>query len=89
MVEQVIDKFGKVDILVNNAAIINKTEGILNIPEEEWDRVLDINLKGEFLCCQAVVPHMRKKRDTGAWYQFVNHFVQIIDGKGMATEMGM
>jgi NAD(P)-dependent dehydrogenase (short-subunit alcohol dehydrogenase family) len=62
MVEQVIGKFGKVDILVNNAGIGPLPRSIMDVSEEDWDRVLDINLKGVFLCCKAVVPHMKKKR---------------------------
>jgi NAD(P)-dependent dehydrogenase (short-subunit alcohol dehydrogenase family) len=62
MVGQVISKFGKVDILVNDAGIGPLPKPFTNIPEEEWDRVLAINLKGVFLCCKAVVPHMKEKR---------------------------
>ena len=61
MVERVINKFGKVDILVNNAGIGPLPKSITDISDEEWDRVLAINLKGEFLCCRAVVPHMKEK----------------------------
>lgn len=67
MVDQVIRKFGKVDILVNNAGGIPKDlKGgggtIDNITEEQWDKVLALNLKGYVLCCKAVVPHMKEKR---------------------------
>jgi 3-oxoacyl-[acyl-carrier protein] reductase len=62
MVEQVIRKFGKVDILVNNAGIAATPKSITEITEEEWDRVLAVNLKGVFLCCKAVVPHMKERR---------------------------
>jgi NAD(P)-dependent dehydrogenase (short-subunit alcohol dehydrogenase family) len=62
MVRRVIDKFGKVDILVNNAGIAASPKSFTEITEEEWDRVLAINLKGVFLCCKAVVPHMKEKR---------------------------
>lgn len=52
-----LEKFGRIDGLVNNAAIApNGT--ILETSEGTWDRVLDVNLKGMFLCCKAVVPHM-------------------------------
>jgi len=61
MVDQVISKLGKVDILVNNAAIGGVPKSITDISEEEWDRLLAINLKGVFLCCKAVVPHMKEK----------------------------
>ena len=62
MVGQAISKFGKVDILVNNAGIGPMPKSISDVSEEEWDRVLAVNLKGEFLCCKAVVPHMKEKR---------------------------
>ena len=59
MIEKIIKRFGKIDILVNNAGVSYKTKGgvkvpFLEIPEEQWDRVLTINLKGMFLCAQKV-----------------------------------
>lgn len=48
---------GRVDILVNNAGTVGRSS-IVAMPEEEWDRVLDTNLKGTFLCTQAFVPSM-------------------------------
>jgi 3-oxoacyl-[acyl-carrier protein] reductase len=62
MVAQVMHRFGKIDILVNNAGIGGVPKSIIDVSEEEWDRLLSINLKGVFLCCRAVVPHMREKR---------------------------
>jgi 3-oxoacyl-[acyl-carrier protein] reductase len=62
MVNQALKKFGKVDILVNNAGIGLHPGPITAVSEEDWDRVLAINLKGVFLCCKAVVPSMQKKR---------------------------
>jgi NAD(P)-dependent dehydrogenase (short-subunit alcohol dehydrogenase family) len=61
MVGEVIEKFGKVDILVNNAGIGPLPKSISEVSEEDWETVLAINLKGVFLCCKAVVPHMKKK----------------------------
>ena len=61
MVDFALSNFGKVDILVNNAGTI-KDNLIENISEEDWDLVLDINLKGAFLCTQAVVPGMKKNK---------------------------
>ena len=55
------DRFGKIDILFNNAGICTHTK-IEDISEEEWNRMLDINLRGVFFCCQAVVPIMKKQR---------------------------
>jgi len=62
MVGQVIGKFGKLDILVNNAGIPGgMPRSVVDISEEDWDRVLNTNLKGTFLCSKAVVPYMKEK----------------------------
>jgi L-rhamnose 1-dehydrogenase len=53
MVEAVVQRWGRIDILVNNAAIC-PFMGFLEMPEDLWDEVLDVNLKGYFLCSQAV-----------------------------------
>ena len=50
MVAHTIDKFGRLDFAVNNAGIEGELQGIADFSEENWDRVLDINLKGTFLC---------------------------------------
>jgi NAD(P)-dependent dehydrogenase (short-subunit alcohol dehydrogenase family) len=50
MVKHTIETFGRLDYAVNNAGIEGQFSGITDLPEEEWDRVLDINLKGTFLC---------------------------------------
>lgn len=52
MVTAALDRFGRVDYLVNNAGLITMTP-FLELPEEEWDLVMDVNLKGQFLCAQA------------------------------------
>jgi NAD(P)-dependent dehydrogenase (short-subunit alcohol dehydrogenase family) len=57
LVEKALRHFGRVDILVNNAGFLRQ-QPFLNIPEEEWDMTLDINLKAPFLLSQAVFPHM-------------------------------
>ena len=62
MIDQVITKFGKIDILVNNAAISPPENSIADITEEEWDKVLAVNLKSVFLCCKAVLPYMKKQK---------------------------
>jgi 3-oxoacyl-[acyl-carrier protein] reductase len=66
MVEQTIKEFGKVDILVNNAAVFATIPisrvGIEDLSEEEWDLVYRVNMKGMFLVSKAVVPHMKKQR---------------------------
>jgi NAD(P)-dependent dehydrogenase (short-subunit alcohol dehydrogenase family) len=50
MVAHAIETFGRLDYAVNNAGIEGQLSGITDLPEEEWDRVLNINLKGNFLC---------------------------------------
>jgi NAD(P)-dependent dehydrogenase (short-subunit alcohol dehydrogenase family) len=67
MVRQTVTDLGGVDILVNNAGIAT-TELVEDLDEETWRGVLDVNLTGPFLCCKAVLPHMRRKR----WGRIVN-----------------
>ena len=55
---QVVDQFGALDILVNNAGVIGTDTPVVDLAEDDWDRVLDVNLKGTFLCSQAAVRHM-------------------------------
>jgi len=59
-VGQVLARWGRIDILVNNAGIYEVLP-IEAISEEQWDRVLAVNLKGAFLCCQAVIPTMKRQ----------------------------
>jgi len=61
MVGAILAHFGKVDILVNNAGIA-RDKLILRMTEEDWDAVLNINLKGTFNCTKAVVRHMSKQK---------------------------
>jgi len=58
MVAETIKQFGRVDILVNNAGIESPPTLLKDIPEEVWDRVMSVNLKGVFFCCKAVIPQM-------------------------------
>ncbi|MCE8423627.1 MAG: 3-oxoacyl-[acyl-carrier-protein] reductase [Candidatus Methanoperedens sp.] len=57
VVKDTIDKYGKIDVLINNAGIIQDAL-IVKMTEEQWDRVISINLKGPFNCIQAVVEPM-------------------------------
>mgnify|MGYP001205760735 FL=1 len=57
MTDTAIDYFGKVDVLVNNAGS-RIVKPILDHSEDDWQRMLDVNLTGHFHCCQAVLPHM-------------------------------
>ena len=62
MIKQVIEKFGKIDVLVNNAGI-TKDALLIRMKEEEFDKVIQVNLKGTFNVTKAVVPYMMKKRE--------------------------
>ena len=61
LLDATLERFGRVDILVNNAGI-TRDKLILRMTEEDWDAVLDTNLKGAFLCAKAVAPRMLKQR---------------------------
>lgn len=61
MVKKTVEKWGKIDILVNNAGIV-EFKPFLELTEEDWDKTLDINLKGYFLCAQAAAKEMAKQK---------------------------
>lgn len=61
MVKKVVDQFGTLDILVNNAGI-TRDNLLMRMKEEDWDAVIDTNLKGVFLCTKAVSRQMMKQR---------------------------
>jgi len=56
-VDTMVQRFGRIDILVNNAGIIAR-ESILELSLETWQRVMDVNVNGTFICSKAVIPHM-------------------------------
>ncbi|MBA3415087.1 MAG: glucose 1-dehydrogenase [Chloroflexia bacterium] len=60
MTERVVAEFGGIDILVNNAAVYQR-RAWTEIREEEWDRILDTNLKGYWLCARAAYPSLRER----------------------------
>jgi NAD(P)-dependent dehydrogenase (short-subunit alcohol dehydrogenase family) len=59
MVERTIREFGQIDILFNNAGIIRRAT-VLNLNEEDWDRVMAVNVKSVYLLSREVIPHMQK-----------------------------
>jgi meso-butanediol dehydrogenase/(S,S)-butanediol dehydrogenase/diacetyl reductase len=61
VVQAAIDRFGKVDVLVNNAGVISVAP-VMAMTEEQWDLIMDVNVKGTFLCSKAVAPHMMQRR---------------------------
>lgn len=62
MVDRTIKEFGYLDILVNNAGVESHPVLTHELSEENWDRVINVNLKGVFLCCQAVIPQMMRQK---------------------------
>jgi NAD(P)-dependent dehydrogenase (short-subunit alcohol dehydrogenase family) len=70
MARAVLDAYGRIDVLVNNAAIFSTLEmrPFEEIPLDEWERVLRVNLTGPFLCARAVAPAMRK----AGWGRIIN-----------------
>jgi 3-oxoacyl-[acyl-carrier protein] reductase len=61
VVKQVLEQWGKIDILVNNAGI-TRDRLLLRMTLEDWDEVLDVDLRGAFLCTKYVMPHLIKHR---------------------------
>jgi 3-oxoacyl-[acyl-carrier protein] reductase len=82
LVEQVLSSFGHIDILINNAGV-TRDGLLLRMSEADWDFVLNINLKGAFICTQAVLRHMIKQR----WGRIVNlaSVVGLIGNAGQAN----
>jgi 3-oxoacyl-[acyl-carrier protein] reductase len=64
MVAAVLDRYGAVDVLINNASLMSTLQrrSWLEIPVEEWDRVMAVNLRGMFLCCRAAFPSMKAQK---------------------------
>jgi 3-oxoacyl-[acyl-carrier protein] reductase len=66
LARETAEKFGRIDVLVNNAAIYVTQKlwkgPVEDLALEEWDRVIEVNLKGVFLCCKAVIPYMKQQR---------------------------
>jgi 3-oxoacyl-[acyl-carrier protein] reductase len=82
LVDQVIDRFGRIDVLINNAAIvphfawgIPRWSRISDMDKEFWDRVIQTNLGGTFLCTKHVLPHMEARRS--------GHIINMYGGGGI------
>ena len=78
LVDTTRGRFGDVDILVNNAGVLRRT-GILALEEDEWDLVLNVNLKGTYLCTRAVLPAMKE----AGWGRVVN--ISSSAGRSVST----
>jgi NAD(P)-dependent dehydrogenase (short-subunit alcohol dehydrogenase family) len=74
---QTVERYGKIDVLINGAGVMSRTP-LLEMREEEWDRVLDINLKGTFLCSQAVARRMVAERS--------GRIICVASGRGIAGQ---
>jgi NAD(P)-dependent dehydrogenase (short-subunit alcohol dehydrogenase family) len=59
LVEKTVEAFGGIDILVNNAARQSYIENIVDVPDEDWEKTLAVNLSALFYLCKAAVPHMK------------------------------
>jgi cyclopentanol dehydrogenase len=82
MVDQVTNRFGQIDVLVNNAAIvphfawgIPRWPRIAEMGKDFWDRVIQTNLSGTFLCTKHVLPHMEKRKS--------GHIINLYGGGGL------
>lgn len=91
MVEQVLATWGQIDVLVNNAALFSKLEHkpIEQITVDEWDGVMAVNVRGVFLCCQAVIPRMRAQGSgkiiniaSGIILSAIPNFLHYVTSKG-------
>jgi len=82
MVETTIATYGRIDILVNNAGI-TRDQLLLRMSDEDWDKVINVNLKSVFLCTRAVLRHMIKQR----WGRIINiaSIVGIVGNPGQAN----
>jgi 2-dehydro-3-deoxy-L-rhamnonate dehydrogenase (NAD+) len=61
MVEAALDRFEQIDVLVNNAGITGPAAPLADYPDDDWRRVLSVDLDGVFNCCKAVLPHMQAR----------------------------
>lgn len=103
MVDAGLNEFGSLDIVVNNAAITHKNQPMLDVDEETFDRMFDVNVKSIYLMAQAVVPVMRRQgkgviinigstagirpRPGLTWYNATKGAVNLLS-KSMAIELG-
>ncbi len=60
VINKTIEKFGKLDVLVNNAGVFPKIKQLHEIEEEEWNEILDVNLTGQFRFTKEAIPHLQK-----------------------------
>jgi 3-oxoacyl-[acyl-carrier protein] reductase len=89
MVQRTVQEFGGVDILVNNAGV-HFAKDFFDITEDEWNRTIDVNLKGAYLCSKEVAPIMIKQKrgriinissNSGEYHQSAMRFVEYVVSK--------
>ena len=85
LVHKVMEEFGRIDILVNNGGVGSKVLGkpvpIIEVDEDEWDLIMDTNLKGTYFCCQAVGKRMIE--------QGKGNIINITSGDGKRVSGGL
>jgi len=91
LASETLRAYGRIDVLVNNAAVYGtlKRRSFMEIPVEEWDRVMAVNLRGLFLCARAVVPAMTAQGKgkivniaSSTFFKGVPHFIHYTTSKG-------
>jgi NAD(P)-dependent dehydrogenase (short-subunit alcohol dehydrogenase family) len=91
MIEVTIDELGRIDVLVNNAAVFGALayQPIEDISVQLWDHVMAVNVRGVFLCCQAVIPLMKREGSgkiiniaSGTLLSGVPNFLHYVTSKG-------
>jgi 3-oxoacyl-[acyl-carrier protein] reductase len=89
LVKKTVDSFGRVDILVNNAGV-HFTDDFLDASEDVWNKTMDINLKGAYLCCKEVAPIMLKQKkgkiimmssNSGLYHPSAMRYVEYVTSK--------
>jgi NAD(P)-dependent dehydrogenase (short-subunit alcohol dehydrogenase family) len=75
IIQTAIDRFGRIDVLVNNAGI-NRRGALVDLTEQDFDEVIAVNLKGQYLCAKAAVPYMIKQR----WGRIINMSSNAVGG---------
>jgi len=89
MIETTVKRYGRIDILVNNAGVLI-TKDLFDINEDEWDKTIDVNLKGAYLCSKEVAPIMLKQKkgkiinisaNSGLYHPSAMRFVEYVTSK--------